>query len=88
MSRSEGDSELALLVWSRPEIPREYLLTLFETASETVRVKFETADRGKTDLVRDMIKQAADQIQTQLATIRLISLPLAPISSRCIKMEN
>ena len=66
VSRSEGDSELALLVWSRPEIPREYLLTLFETASETVRVKFETADRGKTDLVRDMIKQAADQIQTQL----------------------
>ncbi len=66
VSRSESDSELALLVWSRPEIPREYLLTLFETASETVRLKFETADRSKTDLVRDMIKQAADQIQTQL----------------------
>jgi len=31
-----------------------------------VRLKFETADRSKTDLVRDMIKQAADQIQTQL----------------------
>jgi uncharacterized protein (DUF2336 family) len=66
VSRSEGDSELALLVWSRPEIPREHLLTLFETASEAVRLKFETADRGKTDLVRDMIKQAADRIQTQL----------------------
>lgn len=66
VSRSESDSELALLVWSRPEIPREYLLTLFETASETVRLKFETADRSKTDLVRDMIKRAADQIQTQL----------------------
>lgn len=66
VSRSESDSELALLVWSRPEIPREYLLTLFETASETVRLKFETADRSKADVVRDMIKQAADQIQTQL----------------------
>lgn len=66
VSRSEADSELALLVWSRPEIPREYLLTLFETASESVRRKFETVDRGKTDVVRDMIKQAADQIQTQL----------------------
>jgi len=66
VSRSESDDELALLVWSRPEIPREYLLTLFETASETVRLKFETADRSKTDLVRDMIKRAADQIQTQL----------------------
>ena len=39
---------------------------MFETASETVRLKFETADRSKTDLVRDMIKRAADQIQTQL----------------------
>ena len=66
VSRSESDSELALLVWSRPEIPREYLLTLFETASEAVRLNFETADRSKTDLVRDMIRQAADQIQTQL----------------------
>ena len=30
VSRSKNDSELALLVWARPEIPREYLLTLFE----------------------------------------------------------
>ena len=66
VTRSENDSELALLVWARPEIPREFLLTLFETASETVRLKFETADRGKADLVREMIKQAADQIQTKL----------------------
>ena len=46
VTRSETDTELALLVWSRPEIPREYLLTLFETASETVRQKFEAKDRG------------------------------------------
>jgi uncharacterized protein (DUF2336 family) len=66
VTRSENDSELALLVWARPEIPREFLLTLFETASETVRLKFETTDRGRADLVREMIKQAADQIQTKL----------------------
>jgi len=66
VTRSENDSELALLVWARPEIPREYLLALFETASETVRLKFETADRTKADLVREMVKQAADQIQTEL----------------------
>jgi uncharacterized protein (DUF2336 family) len=66
VTRSENDSELALLVWARPEIPREYLLTLFETASETVRQKFETADRRRAELVREMIKQAADQIQTEL----------------------
>jgi uncharacterized protein (DUF2336 family) len=69
VTRSETDNELALLVWSRPEIPREYLLTLFETASESVRQKFETLDRGKADLVQGMIKQAADRIQTRLREI-------------------
>jgi uncharacterized protein (DUF2336 family) len=29
VTRSENDSELALLVWARPEIPREALLTVF-----------------------------------------------------------
>ena len=41
-------------------------MTLLETASETVRLKFETTDRAKADLVREMVKQAADQIQTKL----------------------
>lgn len=66
VSRSRNDSELALLVWSRPEIPREYLLNLFESASEAVQLKFETVDRTRADLVREMIKQAADQLQTSL----------------------
>ncbi len=66
VSRSKNDSELALLVWARPEIPREYLLTLFESASEIVQRRFEAADRSKADLVHEMIKQAADQLQTSL----------------------
>src|SRR5581483_2097148 len=66
VSRSKDDSELAVLVWSRPEIPRDYLLTLFESASEAVHRKFETADRAKAGIVREMIKQAADQLQTSL----------------------
>jgi uncharacterized protein (DUF2336 family) len=66
VSRSKHDNELALLVWSRPDIRREYLLTLFESASETVQRKFEAADRSKADLVHEMIKQAADQLQTSL----------------------
>jgi uncharacterized protein (DUF2336 family) len=66
VSRSKNDGELALLVWARPEIPREYLLTLFEAASETVQRRFEAADRSKADLVHEMIKQAADQLQTSL----------------------
>jgi uncharacterized protein (DUF2336 family) len=66
VSRSKNDSELALLVWARPEIPREYLLTLFESASEAVQRRFESADRSKAALVHEMIKQAADQLQTSL----------------------
>lgn len=66
VTRSENNNELALLVWSRPEIPREYLLTLFESASETVRKMFETVDRAKADVVQGMVRLAADQIQTRL----------------------
>jgi uncharacterized protein (DUF2336 family) len=66
VSRSKADAELALLVWSRPEIPREFLLVLFESASDAVQRKFEAADRGRAELVHEMIKQAADQLQTSL----------------------
>ena len=37
VTRSKTDEELALTVWARPEIPREHLLALFASASETVR---------------------------------------------------
>jgi hypothetical protein len=64
--RSETDVELALTVWSRPEIPREHLLTLFAIASEAVRLQFEAADRKKASLAMDMIKRASDQIQAKV----------------------
>jgi uncharacterized protein (DUF2336 family) len=64
--RSEADVELALTVWSRPEIPREHLLTLFAIASEAVRLQFEAADRKKASLAMDMIKRASDQIQAKV----------------------
>lgn len=66
VTRSKADEELALTVWSRAEVPREHLLRLFETATEDVRRKFQTADRTKAALVRDMVKRAADEIQTQI----------------------
>lgn len=65
VTRSESDGELALKVWSRPEIPRDHMLTLFATASDAVRLSLEAADRSKAALVRDMVKRASDQIQTQ-----------------------
>jgi uncharacterized protein (DUF2336 family) len=63
--RSDSHDELALAVWLRAEIPRDCLLILFANASEAVRLKFETTNRRKAALVRDMVKQAADQIQNQ-----------------------
>jgi uncharacterized protein (DUF2336 family) len=65
ITRSEANDELALTVWARPEIPRDYLLTLFEAASEAVRLKLEAADRAKATLIRDIVKRASDEIQTQ-----------------------
>src|SRR5262249_20712162 len=61
--------------------PREYLLTLFETASETVRQKFETADRGKADLVREMIKP----FRQSYGTVRRSSPRPERTSSYCTK---
>lgn len=65
VSRSKTDDELALAVWSRPEIPREHLLALFAAASEAVRRQFEAADRKKAGLIQGMLKQASDQIQAK-----------------------
>jgi uncharacterized protein (DUF2336 family) len=66
VTRSQGDDELALSVWSRPEIPREHLLALFAIASDSVRLEFEAADRKKATLVQDMVKRASHQIQTKI----------------------
>jgi uncharacterized protein (DUF2336 family) len=66
VTRSKDDDALAQTVWMRrPEIPRQHLLSLFAEASDAVRQKFEALDRSKTFLVRDMVKQARDKIQTE-----------------------
>jgi uncharacterized protein (DUF2336 family) len=63
--RSQGDDELAQCVWSRPEIPRQHLLKLFADASESVRLTLEATDRRKAGLIREMVAQASNQIQTK-----------------------
>ena len=47
VQRSQGDDDLAITVWSRPEIPRQHQLQLFDQASEAVRSKLEAADPRK-----------------------------------------
>jgi uncharacterized protein (DUF2336 family) len=65
VERSQGDDDLALTVWARPEIPRQHELQLFARASEAVRTKFEFADPRKAVLIRGMVAHASDQIQTK-----------------------
>jgi Uncharacterised protein conserved in bacteria (DUF2336) len=37
VKRSRDDGDLAMCVWSRPDIPRQDLMALFAQASEVVR---------------------------------------------------
>jgi uncharacterized protein (DUF2336 family) len=65
-TRSRDDSDLALRVWLRPDIPRQHLLSLFAAASDNVRKQLEAADRQKVQLYRYMVAQAKNQIQTKI----------------------
>ncbi len=66
VERAHGDGGLALTVWVRPEIPRQHMLALFEQASKSVRLQFEAADPAKAGLLRNVIAQASDRIQTEM----------------------
>ena len=59
------DGDLALCVWSRPDIPRQNLVKLFVDASEAVRRQLVEADPRKAELFRAMVAKASDQIQTK-----------------------
>ncbi len=66
VTRSREDGELALRVWSRSDVPRQHLLSLFAAASEDVQRQLETADRQKVQLYRYLVAQANGQIQTKM----------------------
>ena len=65
-TRSRDDAELALRVWSRSDIPRQHLLSLFSTATEEVQKQLETADRKNAQLSRSIVAQARNQIQARM----------------------
>ncbi len=65
-TRSREDVELALRVWSRSDIPRQHLLSLFSTATEEVQKQLEAADRKNVQLCRSIVAQAKNQIQTKV----------------------
>ena len=59
------DGDLALCVWSRPDIPRQNLVKLFIDASEEVKNQLVEADPRRAELIKSMVAQATDAIQTK-----------------------
>src|SRR3569832_2046863 len=63
--KARDDGDLALCVWSRPDIPRQNLVKLFVDASEAVKNQLVEADPRRADLIKSMVAQATDEIQTK-----------------------
>lgn len=63
--RARDDGDLALCVWSRPDIPRQNLVKLFVDASETVKNQMVEADPRRAELIKSMAGRATDDIQTR-----------------------
>ena len=63
--KARDDSDLALCVWSRPDIPRQNLVKLFVDASEAVKNQLVEADPRRAELIKSMVAQATDDIQTK-----------------------
>lgn len=63
--KARDDGDLALCVWSRPDIPRQNLVKLFVDASEAVKNQLVEADPRRAELIKSMVAQATDDIQTK-----------------------
>ncbi len=61
--RAQDNGDLALCVWSRPDIPRHDLVKLFVQASEIVRGRLEAADPRQAALIRAAVAEASDAVQ-------------------------
>lgn len=61
--RAQDDGDLALCVWSRPDIPRQDLVRLFAQASDAVRGKLEAVDPRRAALIRTAVAEASERIQ-------------------------
>jgi uncharacterized protein (DUF2336 family) len=87
VERSEQNEELAVRIWSRPEIPRRHLLKLFTAASGAVQRRLQAADRRKANLFHDMVNHARDQIQNQ-ARQRCAHYPAACAELQSLHQEG
>jgi uncharacterized protein (DUF2336 family) len=65
VKKARDDGDLALCVWSRPDIPRQNLVKLFVDASEAVKGQLVEADPRRAELIKAMVAKATDEIQTK-----------------------
>ncbi len=65
VTKAHDDGDLALCVWSRPDIPRQNLIKLFVDASEAVKNQLVEADPRRAELIKSMVGRAADTIQSK-----------------------
>jgi uncharacterized protein (DUF2336 family) len=65
VEKARDDADLALGVWSRPDIPRQNLVKLFVDASEAVKSQLVEADPQRVELIKSMVARAADALQTK-----------------------
>jgi len=63
VKKAQQSGDLALCIWSRPDIPRRDLLKLFAQASETVRGRLEAANPRQAALIRSAVADASEEIQ-------------------------
>jgi uncharacterized protein (DUF2336 family) len=63
VGRARDNGDLALCIWSRPDIPRHDLLKLLVKASDAVRGKLEAADPKRAALIRTAVADASEEIQ-------------------------
>ena len=66
--KAQDNGDLALCVWSRPDISRPDLVRLFAQESEAVRSKLEAADPRQVALIRTAVTEVSDEIQASART--------------------
>jgi uncharacterized protein (DUF2336 family) len=64
VQKSSADADLAMCVWSRPDIPRADLIRIFVQASEAVRRELEAATPERAEVIQVAVAEAAGDIQT------------------------
>lgn len=63
VARSRAHGDLAMCVWSRPDIPRQDLVKLFAQASEAVRKQLQAANPRRAAQIVSAVDGAADELQ-------------------------